>query len=78
MERKKIFKYAIDLTLGFVSLFILFVFCRGIYLQAINDNEQMIQEHNDKVTLTNDEYCIKYYSDYKVSYLPVSCLKTFK
>jgi prepilin-type N-terminal cleavage/methylation domain-containing protein len=39
--------------------------------------KKTFREEEDQLKMTDKEYCIKYYSDYRLENLPARCLKTF-
>lgn len=74
----KTIDYSIRIICTIFIFWVVFMISKGIYMQAINDNNEYIQRQNDKIELSNNNYCIKYYSQYTTANLPVYCLKVFK
>ena len=49
-----------------------------VFKSLTSDRIRYEIQANDEITMSNNDYCIKYYSDYRVEWLPVKCLSAFK
>lgn len=61
-----------------IILFMAFIFARGVYFDFKSSVVYQDQYQTDITTLSEKDFCFKYYADYRVNFLPVKCLKYFK
>lgn len=66
-----------DIASFFIVLAIVITIFFALF-NGIRSSMKMIEaQDNDRINLSKDEYCIKYFSFYSVRSLPVYCLSVF-
>jgi hypothetical protein len=73
-----IYKNIIKLIVPFIVLICCCFFIKQAYLGFKSQIAFSDQYYSDVKILSEKDFCIKYYSEYRTAYLPVKCIKYFK
>jgi hypothetical protein len=74
MEKEILRELILKAFIAFFLIFLFVWFASSSWMELKKDEKNRIE---DQQLMTLDQYCLKYYDEYRLSNLPAKCIKTF-